>query len=272
MRKRSIGPGVSFFAFQDIITAVVGIFILITLTLILELNQRVESAARPTSASVDDIAKKIAVLDMEAARLQNLYETRLQQHAIASTINVFNSENKITEAIANSVAAQQQLKNILQALAAAKEQITDRQSMGNDLQQESNSLAEDRGMLAKLESSLAHLADKKKTFKEQKGLLYRNQVNRSTYVCLIRLNQKGAEIKDAATEKVRLVTDGSAFATWFRQRDTKPRHFLILIEPSGVPLFDTIRETLQESNAAYGFDLVEEGHRAALSFEWETQP
>ena len=43
-RRRSVGPGVSFFAFQDIITAVVGIFILVTLLLVLELAQRVETA------------------------------------------------------------------------------------------------------------------------------------------------------------------------------------------------------------------------------------
>jgi hypothetical protein len=48
-RRRTQGSGVSFFAFQDIITSVVGIFVLIMLIMVLELVQTV-SEAKASSA------------------------------------------------------------------------------------------------------------------------------------------------------------------------------------------------------------------------------
>ena len=99
MSRRTIGPGVSFFAFQDIITAVVGIFILITLTLILELNQRVESASDAPESANPNIEQEVVDLEQQTVNLQRQYDLRLQQLADMSEITVLNRDQKIQEAM-----------------------------------------------------------------------------------------------------------------------------------------------------------------------------
>src|SRR6056297_3616414 len=89
-RRRSYSGGVSFFAFQDIVTGVVGIFILITIIMVLELVDRVESA--PQSASVDmaELQAMLAEFTAEADRLQDEYDRRLEEQGQSISLNKFN--------------------------------------------------------------------------------------------------------------------------------------------------------------------------------------
>ena len=272
MSRRTIGPGVSFFAFQDIITAVVGIFILITLTLILELNQRVESASDAPESANPNIEQEVADLEQQAANLQRQCDLRLQQLAEMSEITVLNRDQKMQEAKADRVAAEQQLANLTKMLAALSQQIENQNQSSADLESKASQLSEQKKTIEQLETLLAKLANQKNQIKGKEGLLYRDQVDSTNYVCLVQLNESGVEIKDAANKVVKNVSNASGFASWLRTNTPRGRHFLILLEPSGVKHFENIREQLQDANAIYGFDLVEDGHEASLTFEWEGKP
>jgi len=272
MSRRTIGPGVSFFAFQDIITAVVGIFILITLTLILELNQRVESASDAPESSAPNIEQEIIELEKQNAELQAEYDRRLQQRAEISEITVLNRDQKMQEANADRLAAEQQITKLDKMLAAINEQIATQKKTSEELKNESTELSAQKKKIQQLEMILAKLANQKNQIKGKEGLLYRDQVDSTSYVCLIQLNDDGVEIKDAASKTVKNVSNASGFESWLRSNGVRGRHFLLLLEPSGVKHFENIREQLQDANAIYGFDLVKDGHEASLTFEWESKP
>ncbi len=272
MCRRSIGPGVFFFAFQDIITAVVGIFILITLTLILELNQRVESASDAPESANPNIEQEVVDLDHQTANLQRQYDLRLQQLADMSEITVLNRDQKIQEAKADRMAAEQQLANLIKMLAAINQQIENQNESNTELESEASQLSEQKKKIEQLETILAKLANQKNQIKGEEGLLYRDQVDSTNYVCLVQLNGAGVKIKDAANQLVKTLSNARGFASWLRTNTPRGRHFLILLEPSGERHFEDIREQLQDANAIYGIDLVEDGHEASHTFEWEAKP
>lgn len=84
MRRKLSGPGVSFFAFQDIITAVVGIFILITLIMILELLEKVDAASRTPAGDAAAITRVIdqtrADADAIEAKMQQIRERQQSEN------------------------------------------------------------------------------------------------------------------------------------------------------------------------------------------------
>ncbi len=273
MSRRSIGPGVSFFAFQDIITAVVGIFILITLTLILELNQRVESASNPTDDATPVIdEQEIIAIEQRSTDLQVQYDLRLQQLSEISEITVLNRDQKMEEANAARIASQQQFENLQKMVVDLDLQLVNQERINAKLESQSHQLSAQRKQIEKLETILAKLADQKNQIKGKEGLLYRDQVDTTNFVCLIQLNDAGVKIKDAASQTVKQLSTARSFTSWLQTNTARNRHFLILVEPSGIDFFETIREELQDANAIYGFDPVESGHQASLTFEWESSP
>lgn len=271
MRRRTIGPGVSFFAFQDIITAVVGIFILITLTLILELNQRVESAARPANADAAQMQQQIVALIQESERLQSLYNTRLKQHTNANSITTFNYEKKLREVTANTVATKQQISNAKQALKSTLSERLKAREVHDRLVAEGKMLDDERQKTSNLETKLQALANKANKIKQDTSIVYRDRIDDLTFVCLLQLNQQGIEIKDAATKTVQQLNSVKFFEEWSENNSSTRRHYLILLEPTGTQYFPDVREILQDANATFGFDLVEAGHESALSFEWDIE-
>ena len=261
MSRRSIGPGVSFFAFQDIITAVVGIFILITLTLILELNQRVESASEaPDNATPIIDEQKIISIEQQSTDLQLQYDLRLQQLSEMSEITVLNRDQKMEEANAARIASKQQFENLQNMVAEMDVQQLNQDRINATLESESNQLSAQRKQIEQLETILAKLANQKNQIKGKEGLLYRDQVDTTNFVCLIQLNDAGVTIKDAASQTVKRLATARSFKSWLQTNTARNRHFLLLIEPSGIDFFETIREELQDANAIYGFDPVESGH------------
>ena len=126
------------------------------------------------------------------------------------------------------------------------------------LKSEFADLSAEREKIEQLETVLAKLANHKNQIKGKEGLLYRDQVDSTHYVCLVQLSGRGVKIKDAASQTVKNVSNASGFASWLRTNTARGRHFLILLEPSGVKHFETLREELQNEKAIYGFDLVEE--------------
>lgn len=240
--------------------------------MILELNQRVESGADAPEAMDVEIEVQLALLQKEAEDLQRQYDLRLKQHADVTEITIFNRDEKLQQAKAETLASMQQLANLKAMLAQAEKQILIQQSERDRLADEARELAPLKIKVQQLETLLAQLANQKNQIKGKEGLLYRDQVNSANYVCLVQLNGKDVKIKDAKTKTVESVANANGFISWFRAAGGQGRHFLVLIEPSGAPEFEAIRSVLQEESAVFGFDLVDSGHQASLTFEWEARP
>ena len=269
MRRRTIGPGVSFFAFQDIITAVVGIFILITLTLVLELQQRVEPATTGLSNKTTNLRNRVTELEAQAKLLRTQYAARIDQHADTNEVNQFNVTTKTAELVARTTATQQQLDNLQNAISVTNTKSRKARLANTKLHSQAQKLSATRSRIKELRTELTQLIEQGSVIENETAVVYRDQVTESVYVCIIQLNKKGINTKDAATQTLHNFSSVTAFQNWYEESDKSNRHFLILIEPTGTQYFSEIRKNLDRTQATFGFDLVEDGHRSALSFEWD---
>jgi outer membrane murein-binding lipoprotein Lpp len=275
MRRRSLGPSVSFFAFQDIITAVVGIFILITLILVLELTQRVEAASSPPTANVDQIKSTIASLSTETERLSQEYTQRIEQQSDVAEINEFNRAAKIEEMSSAIQAASEQLETAQQEVKQANQRIEEQEQKEAELLRESEQLEVDRDTIAKLNQKLKDIDRMKSRLKSHAGWIYRDQTAEGRSLCILSLSSNGIEVQDAGSRAVRNFNGVDwfyDFKSWLDSIDMKSRHFLLLVRPSGAAEFERTRSLLAGRNSAFGFDLVGDDHEAQLSFQWEVQP
>jgi TolA-binding protein len=77
MSRKSSAPSVSFFAFQDIITSVVGIFVLITLIMVVQLAVKATDRLSSKSPVADNLSSIVALMQSEVDELKKR-ETELE--------------------------------------------------------------------------------------------------------------------------------------------------------------------------------------------------
>lgn len=272
MRRRANRPGVSLFAFQDIITAVVGIFILITLILVLQLQQR-KHRAEEQPVPVETISRaEIQAAQQQLSELKAAYEQEMHLQDSLSGLNRFNRDSKIKQSQSDMLATQQFLSNTESLIAALNDQISVKEKSKAALEQQAKSLDPLLKEIGDLEERLAKYSARSNQVRSNQGVLYRDQVDSNHFVCLVQVNEDGVRVKDGQSKTVESYDDVNQFLTWVQGQSLSVRHFLVLVEPSGASSFDSVQDGLRDTPATFGFDLVSEGHQADLTFEWEVKP
>lgn len=271
MRKRSRDPGISLFAFQDIITAVVGIFILITLLLVLEVQRRFESSDAPQETISRDSLSYLAEAELVLTELQVQYEERLRQQQQYASINPLNRRAKSRQLESDFASAERTLESLRSELQEMQGNVLDQESLNRDLLAASAGMQASKNEIEELEKQLAEYSARKDQIESNQGVLYRDQVDSNRYVCIVQLSNDTVIVRDGLSKTKFDFRSIGEFDRWFHAQSVSSRHFLVLVQPSGVSNFDLVKQMLIDDAATFGFDLVSEGHEVALAFEWELQ-
>jgi uncharacterized small protein (DUF1192 family) len=275
MKRRSDGPSVSFFAFQDIITAVVGIFILITLLLVLELAQRVEAAASTPTADISSVLQMIETLQSEVDRMNDELQQRIDSQNETAGINEFNRQEK-TEALEDKnkilqqqiVAANEMASELSDRIAAAKQQ-------ENKLLLTSQELGSQRALLEELEKRLAQIQDEINRLESDDTPVFRDQTEQGRFITLITLAAGKIEVSDALTKSKQDFSGprrtNDLFA-WLGANDLSSRQIYLVIKPGGTPDFHVVQEYLDDNRAVYGYNVTGAADSIRLGFELPALP
>ncbi len=275
MKRRNNGPSVSFFAFQDIITAVVGIFILITLLLVLELAQRVEAAAATPTADISSVLEMIETLQGEVDRMTEEIQQRIDSQNETAGINEFNRQEE-TEKLEDKnkilqqqiVAANEMASDLANRLAAAKQE-------ENKLLLKSQELASQRALLEELEKRLAQVQNEINRLESDDTPVFRDQTEQGRFITLITLAAGKIEIRDALT-KFKQDYSGPRRANdlfaWLDANDLSSRQIYLVIKPGGTTDFHAVQEHLDDSGAVYGYNVTGAADSIRLGFEMPTLP
>ncbi|MFG0262329.1 MAG: hypothetical protein ACF788_08055 [Novipirellula sp. JB048] len=274
-KRRNSGPGISFFAFQDIITAVVGIFILITLILVLELAQRVETASAAPTEDIQPIVATIATLRDQIEQIESELAERSQAINRFSDVNAFNLEDKLQQLKQQNASLEAQIETS----DAKKNQLVAENKIANA---EAARLSEQSTQLASQLDQIQEQAKKAEQIQKQANVLlgdestiYRDEIEAGRYLTLITLGSGRIEIRDALTRSAKIFRGRkrlSQLATWFSTTPLLHRHLLVMIEPDGASDFQTVKELATNHNASYGFTVVGRDHAVRLSYELELTP
>lgn len=251
-RKKSAAP-FSLFAFQDAITSVCGVVVLITLLLALSLAKRVMSEAETTEVAkskVDEVRSKVEEL---RSNLEEL-DARVDESLDPETLGVGLSVSEVKARLAN---ARRRL---------------------DDAREESE----------RLEELLESLKEKEKTFPELEARV--EEIRRKIEETLNRARETAEEVFDSQRSAVyafsdsvrekpwyvevagsKIVAHGStndteaktfdspfAFTKWATTRPAGSEYFVLIVRPSGAKNFDFIVFELEEASYRYGIDLIGE--------------
>ncbi|HBJ36006.1 MAG TPA: hypothetical protein DDZ51_14910 [Planctomycetaceae bacterium] len=272
MARKTNGPGVSFFAFQDIITSVVGIFILITILLILDFLQRVEASVTKPEAVYDaaPIREAITTLEAEVAAISQLIETRINSHQMTVGINQFNRIEKLDALKAQLDASQQHLRrsraladDLARQIAAAQGEAFGSKSQQQEIEKRQQELASVASKIQTVENQLAELQN-------DATPIFRDVTEQGRFLTLVILNDQAIELKDAITKSKQIWRGSSRldqFRTWLNETEMNQRQLYIIIKPGSASDFSAMRVSLDRSNATYGFNVSGDDETVLLGFE-----
>lgn len=254
--RNNSAPPISLFSFQDIITSVIGIMVLLLMVLAIELVSRKQG--NPT----DNLESEIAKLRDEISEV----DRQIAQSKVSSTIDVEAlanlSESSVLEQQAASHAAIDQLKRQQRdnddALASVSASASDAARSADAKRSASAS------EMAKRSMRIAQLERRKEALKSGRLLVFNPQATDKTpwltVICregivLARPDTLNQPRKLTGTSNSDLVRE---LETFVRSRDPNSEYFVLLLKPSAVGIHREIEELLRRQRFELGWELIGE--------------
>lgn len=275
-RLRSLNSSkISFFAFQDIITSVSGILILITLILATDLD-RPTPPANPVNdpellRKLEETLRQQAEVDVRNQQLQRLIvaaETEPTPEKL--TNDIIRLRKEIEDEKANSARADAELAAILSENAARDKALglTAMVLQIQQVNQEANSLVSQNVMvrqrMAELEQRVVNAQSRLLKLREQNEKLWiiPDKSGSTKEPILATVSGTGVKMerfdRPEQTKEFREVTASREFKSYLAEIRPTDQYIVFLIKPSGIELFEELEEIAREKKFEVGFDAVEE--------------
>jgi len=269
-RRRQQGPSVSFFAFQDIITSVVGIFVLITLIMMVDLVSRKSSSASTAGAAEDTLSSVISDMQSEIQELQARSEYLFQRGKTVAGVQSLNKEEVKADMEKRLRSLNEQLQRAESKNRDIEKTIDAQLSEQKRLQIESTNRAPEREELKKLLAKLEFLETKIGELSTDDPLVFKNVNLMGRTVVVIDLEPKKIIALDLASDQ-RSEFSGAArftqFENWAKGLPVSKLHFFLLVRPGAAASHIKVQEYLKSANASFGFDLLQDGKIIKLRSE-----
>lgn len=275
-RRRSSAAAFSLFSFQDIITSVTAILILLVLILSLELvTRRQEAAAADSKVSRASLQAAATALQALAGTLAAVVPpdeprplVRRTRSELARDVRIVQDQSQ--QAAADAEAARAVEGRARALAAAAVSRLKAAQEIRDDValvKEEAARVDEEAKKLAlHNEQEADRLARKREEIVEQPSpgaeLVFNAPENSATQAWIVEVSSEGLTVVKLGTNQKRSlglgVEPGSAAADWLAGLDAGRDHTLILVRPSGVDSVDDIREELSNAGISFGIDFIGE--------------
>lgn len=275
-RRRRSAAAFSLFSFQDIITSVTAILILLVLILSLELVTRRQEAAAATpavsrTALVEVAATLKALVEKLAAAVPSdepRAVVRRTQRELERDLHVIEDQARQTAAAAEAARG---IENRARALAAAAVARLDQARL---IRQDVDEMKEQAARVDKEAAKLAvdnereadRLTRKQKELVETPSagaeLVFNAPEQSDTQAWIVEVSGDGLSVVKLGTNERRELGAGlgagSAAAKWLAELSRGGDHALILVRPSGADDVEEIREVLSGAGISFGIDFIGE--------------
>lgn len=264
-RRRAPTEAFSLFSFQDIITSVTGVIILVTLLLAVELIKRPPvQATRPQDGADEELKSRIAALDREREVLSTLVQEDAEFLRESSSLSLSDLEQARSEMARRVDETEHTIKAMTESL---EEAIVRRAVAESELSRmETESLSQILMQNAVLTSEL-------EVIKSSNQVVY----NQS------RGAQKAAWLVDLESDRIRVLKPGDAavtvdfsgpsdaervrkFLEWARTRDPQKDYFVLLVRPESIGAYQAVYEKANELKYELGFDLLASDSEVTVLF------
>lgn len=277
-RGRAKGSAVSLFAFQDIITSVTAIMILLVLILTLELITRSQQrgvavedrrVARELRQSVEALEERAELMRAELAVIQSA----AGRAASFSEVETRRRARQASE-LAGRVAEEVELLEDELRNAGAARRNSEKELLASQAGPAQESLAHVAAMHARaVAMELANTAEHQR---QSEAPARPEQTAAPTVVFnasrdtlleprLVEVAGNGLTVLEAGAPQLRRFSGpGRAFERWLAERDAGSEYVVLILRPSGIKLYDQVLEAVRKAGLAVGAELVGESMAVGL--------
>lgn len=256
-RRTRHAPAFSLFAFQDIITGVTGIVVLLMLLLTLSLVERVRHSPQIQTQMLDqEVAQALA------ATLEQIEELERSTKQVAATAE--QAGEILPEEIAPEIELRGQNVNALEAESErAKRRLQRQQQDLAEKTQQAQGNDEKRRQLAALQQQVRELEQEIRQAGDKPRLVYNPDVGARSIAWIVDLRSDAIWVaRVGRREPPRVFSEAGAetrkraFLAWATRRSPRAESFVLLIRPSTIAVFQDVEEKLKAAGFSIGFDAV----------------
>lgn len=275
--RNASGTKISFFAFQDIITSVTGILILVTLVLTLYLNNAAAPAAE-SSGDQNSTENKLARALDQVSKLNSQNAARQQDQTAAAgspDTNRLQADIKnLQSQLASQLARSDKLKSELQQQDAAereKEKVFGLVDLRDQVRQAQSAISAltNAIQMAKAENQPATEAARQAQAALQKAMEKSRQLwlipeSDASGKEPILVTVSGAKLiferfnNSASRLEISAAAADTDFTAQMQRWDTHKEYLVFYVRPSGIALFRRCRDSAKTAGFDVGFDAVKE--------------
>lgn len=252
MAKRRHPPSAfSLFAFQDIITAVTGIMLLICLILALELINRVEAAPPATSTGQDeDIEAKIAKLEGQIAALNERMRESDRGLGELPTLDPRTLESKLDDLRFDISELEDEIDKAKQERRRLEEEHGDATADADAKSQGHN----DR--VNGIKDAIDDIDKKQKALEGGETIVFRTRsVSKETWV--VEISDQFTAAPLGKSQEPIVFRSVSQFVPWANRLNPSRTAFLFVVKPNGIERYTTASDALLENtDLAVGIYLI----------------
>lgn len=259
MGRRPNGPAVSFFAFQDIITSVVGIFVLITIIMMIELVSKKVEGQSSEKRVADTMSASVNSLESELTEMRQRAEFLADRSKKVAGVQRFNAK-EIRSDIEKRIRQVQEQANRSEAVSQQiRKVVVSTEGELNRLKQQAVATETKSEELKKLIDRLQYLDTKLGNLTTEEPLVFRNAGLAGRSLVIADIQEKQFSVLELARD-LRRVYSGSdrltKFEDWLEKQDLDKLHFLLLVRPGAASGFNSVQSKLEAEGASFGFDVV----------------
>lgn len=251
-RKRNNNTRFSLFAFQDIITCVMGIMLLLTLLLCLQITAEVASAEQSSAAEmVRQMQQQAAALSAEVAELEQSVDEQLTLLNSGAINDAELLRNRSLTLDRENQLATEDLRALWQQSADDEAVLTRLQAQESERiqqQQQTESLQQQNQLL---QSQLEQL-------KAGDRIVYNAHDSNSKTCWLVELEDTStmAVAELGKTQKPQTFSTLQDLTNWISGRHQTGAVFMFLVKPAAADLLEPLTEELRQQKVSFGFDLM----------------
>ena len=259
MARKNSAPSVSFFAFQDIITSVVGIFVLITLIMVVELAAKATERLSTDKPVAKNLSKVVALMQSEVDALKKR-ETELEKSSSSvAGVQRFNVDEIRADLEKESKQLEERTKRFEALQKSTRSVLVAAEGQLKQLQEESIANQPKQDELKKLLGKLEFLDRKISNLQTDDPMVFRDASLSGKELVIVDLAAGEIGLLDLsrnAREKFTGIGRVDNFLKWITDRRLSSLHFLMLVRPGAASTFESCRSKLNQLHASYGFDVI----------------
>jgi myosin heavy subunit len=258
MRRQSTAiPRFSLFSFQDIITCITAILLLMTFILALELSERKNASPRAKSnIVVQNIREERTQLEKQIEEISRQLSEQTEVLNSGALLDEESLKNDIDKTLDVSSELSKNIKNL-----SAQQQEVDKQL--KDLESRNKERAHEAEEIQKLQEQVENAREKLAEMTTENRVFYNTTPGSNRTPWIIELNKD----KYVAAQ-VGMNRPPESFSTiqdllkWVGTRSPSQDQFMLLVKPDSIDAYDKVLENLRSKKFVVGVDALTEDETA----------